>query len=67
MPGGPEAIQKVRELTGGRGVDVVIDTTGMLPVIAEGRDGALLADTAFDVIPREGATFYSLYFKEIRD
>jgi 2-desacetyl-2-hydroxyethyl bacteriochlorophyllide A dehydrogenase len=68
--GGPEAIQKVREATSGRGADVVIDTTGMLPVIADAiemvRSGGRLL--LFGIITdKEGALpFYNLYFKEIQ-
>ena len=68
--GGPESIQKVREVTSGRGADVVIDTTGMLPVIADAIEmvrfgGRLLL---FGIITaKEGALpFYNLYFKEIQ-
>jgi 2-desacetyl-2-hydroxyethyl bacteriochlorophyllide A dehydrogenase len=68
--GGPEAIQKVRQATSGRGADVVIDTTGMLPVIADGLEmvrfgGRILL---FGIITaKEGALpFYNLYFKEIQ-
>jgi 2-desacetyl-2-hydroxyethyl bacteriochlorophyllide A dehydrogenase len=70
FPGGSESIQKVREVTGGRGADVVIDTTGMLPVIADAIEmvrfgGRLLL---FGIITaKEGALpFYNLYFKEIQ-
>jgi 2-desacetyl-2-hydroxyethyl bacteriochlorophyllide A dehydrogenase len=70
FPGGPDAIQKVRQATGGRGADVVIDTTGMLPVIADGLEmvrfgGRILL---FGIITaKEGALpFYNLYFKEIQ-
>jgi len=70
MPGGPEAIRKVREATGGRGADLVIDTTGMLPVVADAiqmvRFGGRLL--LFGIITAtEGALpFYQLYFKEIQ-
>jgi 2-desacetyl-2-hydroxyethyl bacteriochlorophyllide A dehydrogenase len=70
FPGGPESIQNVREATGGRGADVVIDTTGMLPVIADAiemvRPGGRLL--SFGIITaKEGALpFYKLYFKEIQ-
>jgi 2-desacetyl-2-hydroxyethyl bacteriochlorophyllide A dehydrogenase len=68
--GGPDAIQKVREATSGRGADVVIDTTGMLPVVADGlemvRSGGRIL--LFGIITaKEGALpFYNLYFKEIQ-
>jgi 2-desacetyl-2-hydroxyethyl bacteriochlorophyllide A dehydrogenase len=70
FPGGPEAVQKVREVTGGRGADVVIDTTGMLPVVADAIEmvrfgGRLLL---FGIITAKEGTlpFYNLYFKEIQ-
>ncbi len=70
FPGGPDAVQKVREATSGRGADVVIDTTGMLPVIADAIEmvrfgGRILL---FGIITaKEGALpFYNLYFKEIQ-
>jgi 2-desacetyl-2-hydroxyethyl bacteriochlorophyllide A dehydrogenase len=70
FPGGPESIEKVRAVTGGRGADVVIDTTGMLPVIADAiemvRPGGRIL--LFGIITaKEGALpFYKLYFKEIQ-
>src|SRR6266478_4606141 len=36
FPGGEEAIRRVREATEGRGADVVIECTGMLPVLSDG-------------------------------
>ena len=69
FPGGEEAIQKVREATGGRGADVVIDTTGMLPVVADAihmaRSGGRIL--LFGILTAtEGALpFYDLYFKEL--
>ena len=42
IPGGDGAIEKVRDATEGRGADVVIETTGVLPsVAAVGAHGAL--------------------------
>jgi 2-desacetyl-2-hydroxyethyl bacteriochlorophyllide A dehydrogenase len=70
IPGGEEAIRKVREATAGRGADLVIDTTGMLPVVADAiqmvRFGGRLL--LFGIITAtEGALpFYQLYFKEIQ-
>src|SRR2546422_1605541 len=36
LPGDEAAIERVKEATGGRGADVVIETTGMLPSVAAG-------------------------------
>jgi 2-desacetyl-2-hydroxyethyl bacteriochlorophyllide A dehydrogenase len=69
IAGGAEAAANVREATGGRGADVVIETTGMLPSLAASIDmarsgGRLLL---FGIITaKEGALpFYDLYFKEL--
>jgi 2-desacetyl-2-hydroxyethyl bacteriochlorophyllide A dehydrogenase len=69
FPSGPEAERGVLEATGGRGADIVIESTGKLSVLASGikmarRGGALLA---FGIITqKEGALpFYDLYFKEL--
>ena len=69
IPGGDGAIDKVREATEGRGADVVIETTGVLPSLAAAVDmarsgGRLLL---FGIITaKEGALpFYDLYFKEL--
>jgi 2-desacetyl-2-hydroxyethyl bacteriochlorophyllide A dehydrogenase len=69
IPGGRGAIGSVREATGGRGADVVIETTGVLPSLAAAVDmarsgGRLLL---FGIITaKEGALpFYDLYFKEL--
>jgi 2-desacetyl-2-hydroxyethyl bacteriochlorophyllide A dehydrogenase len=70
FPGGEDAVRKVREATHGRGADLIIDTTGMLPVIADAiqmvRFGGRLL--LFGIITAtEGALpFYQLYFKEIQ-
>jgi 2-desacetyl-2-hydroxyethyl bacteriochlorophyllide A dehydrogenase len=70
FPGGEDAIQKVREATGGRGADVVIDTTGMLPVVADAIQMVRFGGRVllFGIITaKEGALpFYNLYFKEIQ-
>jgi threonine dehydrogenase-like Zn-dependent dehydrogenase len=69
FPGDEEAIRKVREVTGGRGADVVIETTGMLPVVADAihmaRSGGRIL--LFGILTAtEGALpFYDLYFKEL--
>jgi 2-desacetyl-2-hydroxyethyl bacteriochlorophyllide A dehydrogenase len=69
VPGGAGAIEQVREATGGRGADVVIETTGVLPsvaaAVAMARSGGRLL--LFGIITaKEGALpFYDLYFKEL--
>jgi len=69
MAGEDAAIAKVREITGGRGADVVIETTGMLPSLSSGihmarSGGRLLLFGIFTA--KEGALpFYDLYFKEL--
>ena len=69
LPGDDAAIERVKEATGGRGADVVIETTGMLPSVAAGihmaRSGGRLL--LFGIITaKEGALpFYDLYYKEL--
>jgi 2-desacetyl-2-hydroxyethyl bacteriochlorophyllide A dehydrogenase len=69
LPAGDEAIQHVRNATEGRGADVVIETTGVVPslaaAIAMARSGGRLL--LFGIITaKEGALpFYDLYFKEL--
>ena len=69
IPGGDGAIEAVREATEGRGADVVIETTGVLPSLAAAvsmaRSGGRLL--LFGIITaKEGALpFYDLYFKEL--
>jgi 2-desacetyl-2-hydroxyethyl bacteriochlorophyllide A dehydrogenase len=69
IPGGAGATARVREATHGRGADVVIETTGVLPSVSSSVDmarsgGRLLL---FGIITaKEGALpFYDLYFKEL--
>lgn len=69
FPGGEDAIRKVREATGGRGADAVIETTGMVPVVADAvhlvRSGGRIL--LFGIMTaKEGALpFYDLYYKEL--
>src|SRR6185295_19871058 len=69
FPGGDGAIDQVRGATDGRGADVVIETTGMLPSVAASvkmaRSGGRVL--LFGIITaQEGALpFYDLYFKEL--
>jgi L-iditol 2-dehydrogenase len=69
IPGGDGAIEKVREATEGRGADVIIETTGVVPSLSSAihmaRSGGRLL--LFGIITaKEGALpFYDLYFKEL--
>jgi 2-desacetyl-2-hydroxyethyl bacteriochlorophyllide A dehydrogenase len=69
MAGDDAAVERVRDATGGRGADVVIETTGMMPSVASAihmtRSGGRIL--LFGIITaREGALpFYDLYFKEL--
>jgi 2-desacetyl-2-hydroxyethyl bacteriochlorophyllide A dehydrogenase len=69
FPGGPEAIRQVREATEGRGADVVIESTGMLPVLADGihmaRSGGRLLLFGIITAKQGELPFYDLYFKEL--
>ena len=69
IPGGEGAVERVREATDGRGADVIIETTGVVPSLSAAIDmarsgGRLLL---FGIITaKEGALpFYDLYFKEL--
>jgi 2-desacetyl-2-hydroxyethyl bacteriochlorophyllide A dehydrogenase len=69
IPGGDEAVAKVKELTDGRGADAVIETTGVMSQLAAAinmtRAGGRIL--MFGIITaKEGALpFYDLYFKEL--
>jgi len=69
MAGDDAAISRVREATGGRGADVVIETTGMLPSLSASihmarSGGRILLFGIFTA--KEGTLpFYDLYFKEL--
>jgi 2-desacetyl-2-hydroxyethyl bacteriochlorophyllide A dehydrogenase len=69
IPGGEGAIEKVRDATAGRGADVIIETTGVVPSVATSvamvRSGGRIL--LFGIITaKEGALpFYDLYFKEL--
>jgi L-iditol 2-dehydrogenase len=69
FPGGEGAIDKVRDATEGRGADVVIETTGVLPSVAASVKMARAGGRVllFGIITaQEGALpFYDLYFKEL--
>jgi 2-desacetyl-2-hydroxyethyl bacteriochlorophyllide A dehydrogenase len=69
FPGGPGAVEHVGAATGGRGADLVIETTGVVASLADAvrmaRSGGRLL--LFGIITAaEGALpFYDLYFKEL--
>jgi 2-desacetyl-2-hydroxyethyl bacteriochlorophyllide A dehydrogenase len=69
IPGGDGAIEKVREATEGRGADVIIETTGVVPSLAAAISMARFGGRLllFGIITaKEGALpFYDLYFKEL--
>jgi L-iditol 2-dehydrogenase len=67
--GGEDAIQKVREATEGRGADVIIETTGVVPSLSNAihmvRPGGRILMYGI-ITAKEGALpFYDLYFKEL--
>ena len=66
---GKEAVEKVLEATGGRGADVVIESTGVLASLADAIRMVRLGGRIlmFGIISaKEGALpFYQLYFKEL--
>ena len=69
IAGGDDAVQKVREVTDGRGADLTIETTGVMKQLADSVHmtrfgGKVLMFGIFTV--KEGALpFYDLYFKEV--
>jgi 2-desacetyl-2-hydroxyethyl bacteriochlorophyllide A dehydrogenase len=69
IPGDEHTVDRVREATEGRGPDVVIETTGVVPQLASAvnmvRSGGRIL--MFGIITaREGALpFYDLYYKEL--
>ncbi len=68
LPGGPDALQGVLDRTSGRGADVVIESTGMVPRVADAISMAALGGTIllFGIVTTDGALpLYQLYFKEL--
>ena len=69
IPGGDDMVARVREATEGRGADVIVETTGVVPSLSSAiqmaRSGGRLL--LFGIITaKEGALpFYDLYFKEL--
>ena len=70
LPSGPEAVRGVMEATGGRGADVVIESTGVVPAIADGISMARLGGTLllFGIAAATSGSlpFYQLYYKELK-
>jgi 2-desacetyl-2-hydroxyethyl bacteriochlorophyllide A dehydrogenase len=69
IPGGDEVARNVREATDGRGPDVVIETTGVVPQLASAvtmvRSGGRILMYGI-ITAKEGALpFYDLYYKEL--
>ena len=69
FPGDDDAVKKVREATEGRGPDVVIETTGVVPQLASAvtmvRSGGRILMYGI-ITAKEGALpFYDLYYKEL--
>ncbi|MBI3402240.1 MAG: alcohol dehydrogenase catalytic domain-containing protein [Acidobacteria bacterium] len=69
MPAGDAAVRRVREATGGRGPDVVIETTGVVRSIADAMAVARLGGTmllfGITTVSDGALPFYQLYFKEL--
>jgi threonine dehydrogenase-like Zn-dependent dehydrogenase len=69
MAGDDAAVQRVREATGDRGADVVIETTGMLPPVASASSHVAIGRPYLAVqnhAAKDGSMpFYDLYFKEL--
>ncbi|MBM3818926.1 MAG: zinc-binding dehydrogenase [Acidimicrobiia bacterium] len=70
IPGGDDAIAKVREATEGRGPDVVIETTGVVQQLATAihmaRPGGRILMYGIITAKEAALPFYDLYFKELR-
>lgn len=67
---GEAATKRIMELTGGRGADLVIETSGHLPILAEAIDlarigGRILPFSIYTGTKAE-LPFYQLYFKELQ-
>ncbi len=64
------AVERVREATGGRGADLVIESVGQLPALAQSieltRVGGRLLPFGIHTAKEGALPFYDLYFKEIQ-
>jgi len=69
IPGGDDAIEKLRELTDGRGADVTIETTGVMKQLADSvhmtRFGGKVLMFGIYTVKEGALPFYDLYFKEV--
>ena len=69
IPGGDDAIEKVRELTEGRGADLTIETTGIMKQLADSvhmtRFGGKVLMFGIYTVKEGALPFYDLYFKEV--
>ena len=69
IPGGDEAIQKVKDATEGRGADLTIETTGVMKQLADSvhmtRFGGKVQMFGIYTVKEGALPFYDLYFKEI--
>jgi 2-desacetyl-2-hydroxyethyl bacteriochlorophyllide A dehydrogenase len=69
IAGGDDAVQKVRELTEGRGADLTIETTGVMSQLAASvhmtRFGGKVLMFGIFTVKQGDLPFYDLYFKEI--
>src|SRR6185436_7513301 len=69
MPGGDDAIQKVKDATEGRGADLAIETTGVMKSLADSvhmtRFGGKVQMFGIYTVKEGALPFYDLYFKEV--
>jgi 2-desacetyl-2-hydroxyethyl bacteriochlorophyllide A dehydrogenase len=70
LASGADGLRGVSEATGGRGADVVIETTGIIPAIADAismsRLGATLLLFGIATATEGALPFYQFYFKELK-
>lgn len=69
LPAGEDGVRGVLQATNGRGADFIIESTGMVPVIADAismaRLGARLLLFGITTVKEGALPFYQLYFKEL--
>jgi len=70
LPGGADGVRGVMEATGGRGADMVIESTGVVPAIADAismaRLGATIMMFGTTTVTQGSLPFYQLYYKELK-